>query len=482
MIAFLLNDEIHRIENLDPNTTVLNYLRLNLKRCGTKEGCASGDCGACTVAVGELEGDHIRYRNINACIALLPSLHGKQLVTVEDLKQGEQLHPVQQAMVDCHGSQCGFCTPGFVMSMFTLRKNKASPTREEVQEYLAGNLCRCTVYRPIIDAAVKMYEAPKQDQFSTQQAACIEQLKMIKQQSNISLQGNGNRYYAPTSSAELATLLLQYPDARLLAGGTDLSLEITQMLKEIAVLIYVGNVVEMAVVEETESSYKIGAAVPFSDCRQLIETDYPDFKELFERLGSMPIRNAGTFGGNIGNASPIADTPPGLIVVGAKVHLRRGDTQRVISVEDYFIDYKVTAQQESEFIEFVEIPKARPEYQFKMYKISKRIDDDIAAACAAFYLKIENGVVSDARIAFGGLAGIPKRASHCEAELSGKIWNESSLELAMKALDSDFKPLSDVRASAAYRMQVSKNLLHKCYLELIDCVENTRVTRYARNA
>lgn len=479
MITFLLNGEVHRVTNLDPNTTVLNYLRLHLNRCGSKEGCASGDCGACTVVVGELDGDRIRYRNVNACIALLPTLHGKQLITVEDLKQGEQLHPVQQAMVDCHGSQCGFCTPGFVMSMFAMRKNNPSPSRLEIEEYLAGNLCRCTGYRPIIDAAVKMYDAPMQDWFSAQEAGWVEQLRSIGQEDSVSLEGNGNRYYAPTSAVELATLLLKYPDARLLAGGTDLSLEITQMLKQLPTLIYVGNVVEMTSIEETDSSYKIGAAVPYSDCRHLIEADYPDFEEIFERLGSMPIRNVGTLGGNIGNASPIGDTPPGLIAMGAKVHLRRGNSERVISVEDYFIDYKVTAQQASEFIQFVEIPKANPAYQFKMYKISKRIDDDISATCAAFNLKIENGLVSDARIAFGGMAAIPKRASHCEAELTGKPWNEASVKSAMKALDKDFTPLTDVRASADYRMQVSKNLILKCYLELAGGLENTRVTHYA---
>ena len=479
MIKFLLNGDVHTVENLNPNTTVLAYLREHLRKTGTKEGCAAGDCGACTVVVGELDGDGIRYSHLMSCIALLPTLHGKQLITVEDLKHDGKLHPVQEAMVECHGSQCGFCTPGFIMSMFALRKNDPAPTRQRIEEELAGNLCRCTGYRPIIDAAVQMYDAPMDDQFSARESATVAQLKSINKQPDVGLEGDGCRYFAPTSSKELCGLLLQYPDAHLLAGGTDLGLEITQFLRELETIIYVGNVADMRAVEESESSYKIGAAGTYSECVHLIEQEYPDFAEIFERLGSTQVRNVGTIGGNVGNGSPIGDTPPALIALNARLYLRKGDSERVIPAEDYFVDYKVTALQESEFIHAIEIPKAQAGYSFKMYKISKRLDDDISASCGAFLLKIEQGKVADVRIAFGGLAGIPKRAGHCEQALAGQPWNQATIDQAKLALVQDFTPLSDVRASAAYRMQVSSSLLQRCFLEIEQPTVLTRVTHYA---
>ncbi len=479
MIKFLLNGDIHTVENLNPNTTVLSYLRENLHKTGTKEGCAAGDCGACTVVVGELDGEGIRYTHIMSCIALLPTLHGKQLITVEDLKHDGQLHPVQEAMVEYHGSQCGFCTPGFIMSMFALRKNHSAPTRQRIEEELAGNLCRCTGYRPIIDAAVQMYNAPMDDQFTARESETVAQLKSINTQADVSLEGNGYRYFAPTNSKQLSELLLQYPDAHLLAGGTDLGLEITQFLRELETIIYVGNVADMCTIEESDTSYKIGAAVTYTECVHLIEQEYPDFAEIFERLGSTQVRNVGTVGGNVGNASPIGDTPPALIALNAKVYLRKGDSERVIPAEDYFVDYKVAALQESEFIHAIEIPKAQPGYDFRMYKISKRLDDDISASCGAFLLKIEDGRVADVRISFGGLAGIPKRAGNCEKALAGQPWNQATIDQAKLALAQDFTPLTDVRASAAYRLQVSANLLQRCFLEIDQPTVLTRVTHYA---
>ncbi|MGI9292842.1 MAG: xanthine dehydrogenase small subunit [Pseudomonadales bacterium] len=480
MIKFLLNNEEHVIQDVDPNTSVLDYLREHLLRTGTKEGCASGDCGACTVVLGELDGQKIKYSAANSCIAPLGSLHGKQLITVEDLQDGGTLHPVQKAMVDCHGSQCGFCTPGFVMSMFAYRKSNAQPDRDSINEALGGNLCRCTGYRPIIDAAVQMYEPPLEDQFSTREAETVAALsKLNADKTSVELTGNGKKYFAPDNVQALADLLLQYPQAKLVVGGTDLSLEFTQFLREFEVLIYTGRVKELLEVKDGGDAIEIGAAVSYTDCKDVLIEQYPDLHELIERLGSRQIRNQGTVGGNVGNASPIGDMPPALIALDAQLVLRKGDASRVIPVADYFVSYKKTVQQSSEFIERIIVPKAKPDYLFRAYKISKRLEDDITATLGVFHVKLENGVVDYARIAFGGMAEIPKRATHCEEALQGQAWNQETIAAAMAALTDDFTPISDFRASADYRMQTSQNLLQRLYLETESSAGQVRVTHYA---
>ncbi|MEH6570177.1 MAG: xanthine dehydrogenase small subunit [Halioglobus sp.] len=478
MVRFLLNNELCSIEDIDPNTTVLDYLRELLNKVGTKEGCASGDCGACTVVLGELGDDDIRYSAINSCITPIGNLHGKQLITVEDLKAEGVMHPVQQAMVDCHGSQCGFCTPGFVMSMFAYRKNHGKPERDSIIEALGGNLCRCTGYKPIMDAAVQMFDPAAPDQFSAREQATVTMLTQIAtSQSPIHLAGKGKHYYSPTSSTELAKLLSANPEAKMVAGGTDLCLEITQFLREIDTLIYTGRVEEMLKITETTDSINIGAAVNYSDCKDILCREYPDLHELIERLGSRQIRNQGTLGGNVGNASPIGDMPPVLIALKAQLILRSESGSRTIDVEDYFVSYKVTSQQPGEFIESITIPKANKDYLFKAYKISKRLEDDISAVCGIFYLAINNGVVADASIAFGGMAEIPKRAGSCEQALINQPWSEATIASAMSALADDYAPISDFRASAAYRMQVSQNLLQRLFLETDGT--QARVTQYA---
>ncbi len=480
MIKFLLNNEPHTLQNIDPNTSVLDYLREHLLHTGTKEGCASGDCGACTVVLGELDDSKLKYLAVNACIAPLGSLHGKQLITVEHLKHGDKLHPVQQAMVDCHGSQCGFCTPGFVMSMFAYRKTNAEPDRDLIVEALGGNLCRCTGYRPIIDAAVQMYEPPLADQFTARAAETIQALKRINaDDAEIELEANGKKYFVPSNVQVLAELLLRHPQAKLVVGGTDLSLEFTQFLREFEVLIYTGRVKEMLAVNDVDDAIEIGAAVSYSDCQAALIAQYPDLHELIERLGSRQIRNQGTLGGNIGNASPIGDMPPVLIALDAQLVLRKGDSTRTIAVADYFVSYKKTVQQPSEFIERIIVPKARPGYLFKAYKISKRLEDDITATLGVFYIKLEDSVVTDARVAFGGMAEIPKRAASCEQALQGQRWTAETIAAAMAALDNDFSPISDFRASAEYRMQTSKNLLQRLYLETESSAGQVRVTHYA---
>lgn len=479
MIQFLLNRELRTEHALDPNVTVLNYLREHVGKTGTKEGCASGDCGACTVVVGELDGERVRYRTLNSCLTFVSSLHGKQLITVEDLKHQGKLHSVQQAMVDCHGSQCGFCTPGFIMSLFALQKNSSGYDKGQTMEALAGNLCRCTGYRPIIDAAEQACCQKQPDQFDAFESATVAQLQAIAPRETAELNSGDKRCLVPLTVADLADLYAANPEARLLAGGTDLALEVTQFHRELPVMIYVGHIEDMKRIEVTDKAIEIGAAAALSDCYEALSTEYPDFGELLHRFASLQIRNQGTLGGNIGNASPIGDAPPLLIALGAQIALRQGNTRRILPLQDYFLDYKVTARQEAEFIEKIIVPRKQANQAFRAYKVSKRLDDDISAVCAAFNLSIVDGVVTDARIAFGGMAAIPKRASACEAALVGSAWYPGVIERACEALGEDFTPLSDFRASKEYRLLTAQNLLRKFFLEQQSPEIETRVTAYA---
>ncbi|MQA53266.1 xanthine dehydrogenase small subunit [Pseudomonas piscis] len=483
MIQFLLNQELRSEHTLDPNLTVLDYLREHLGKPGTKEGCASGDCGACTVVVGELQvdargGESIRYRSLNSCLTFVSSLHGKQLISIEGLKHQGQLHSVQQAMVDCHGSQCGFCTPGFVMSLFALQKNSSQPDSHKAHEALAGNLCRCTGYRPILAAAEQACADERGDQFDARQAETIARLKAIAPQDTAELNSGDKRCLVPLTVADLADLYDAYPQARLLAGGTDLALEVTQFHRTLPVMIYVGNIAELKRIEHFEDRLEIGAATALTDCYDALRGEYPDFGELLQRFASLQIRNQGTLGGNIGNASPIGDSPPLLIALGAQIVLCKGQVRRTLALEDYFIDYRVTARQDSEFIEKIIVPRASAKRQFRAYKVSKRLDDDISAVCAAFNLRIVDGVIEEARIAFGGMAATPKRARHCEAILTGADWTQASIEQACAALAQDFTPLSDFRASKEYRLLSAQNLLRKYFIELHTPHIETRVTAH----
>lgn len=466
MITFLLNQTLKRESNISPNMTVLNYLRTELQKTGTKEGCGSGDCGACTVVLGEIVDGKLQYRSVNSCLTFVSSLHGKQLITVEDLKDKHALHPVQQALVDFHGSQCGYCTPGFIMSMFALSKNKPKANKEDVLESLAGNLCRCTGYRPIIDAAMSISgDKPLLDQFAELEQQTIAKLEKIESKTAPLVQGNLTSF-SPTSIDELADLYERHPQAKLVAGGTDLALEVTQFHREIETLINVTGVADMKTIRETDQDIVIGANLPISDCYASLAKYYPDFGHLLHRFASLQVRNQGTIGGNVANASPIGDTPPLLIALNARLKLRKGQQTREVAIDEYFINYKVTMQQESEFIEQIIIPKPNNSQQyFNAYKLSKRIDDDISAVCGAFNLTIENEVVVEARIAFGGMAATPKRAALCEKALQGQAWNKANVEVAINELDKDFEPLSDFRASKEYRSKTACNMLLRFFLE-----------------
>ncbi|WNC72681.1 xanthine dehydrogenase small subunit [Thalassotalea psychrophila] len=481
-VRFLLNNDVVTIENIDPNLTVLQYLREIEFNTGTKEGCASGDCGACTVVLAELDrenADQLNYISINSCITFVGNLHGKQLITVEDLKDGAKLHHAQQTLVDNHGTQCGFCTPGFVMSSFALHKHNKKPTRAQVLEALAGNLCRCTGYRSIIEAAITSSEGVEEDSFAKHYQETVTTLTDLQKLPAPTLTGNGHNFIAPKNIDELAYELKSEPSSTLVAGGTDLALSVTQNLATIDKLVYVGNVEELTTIQETETEIIIGSALPYSKFIDTLHHYYPDLGDMIERIGSKQVRNNGTLGGNIGNASPIGDMPPALIALGATMTLHVNGVERTILVEDYFVDYKKTVLKPSEFIKSVQIPKPIAGQTLKLYKISKRIDDDISAVLAAIFIEQQGQVITNIRMAFGGMAAIPKRAPAAEAVLQGNTFTKDSVVQAKAALATDFQPMSDVRASDKYRMRVAQNLIEKCYLELQSKVIETRVVNYA---
>ena len=467
-VRFILAGRVEEVESCDPTLTVLDYLREKKGLKGTKEGCAEGDCGACTVVLGELHENGIRYRAVNSCIQFLPTLDGKQLITVEDIgKAGTQLHAVQQAMVDQHGSQCGFCTPGFVMSLFSMFHTQPDKdiTRQEIDLGLAGNLCRCTGYAPIVRAAQQSLHSDRNDQFTTDEKYTAELLNTIQPSASLEITHNQRRYYAPRSNDELSHLLQENPEAIMVAGATDVGLWVNKQLRVLDTVIYLGSVHELKQIEDDGTNLHIGAAVSYTDSMQAIASYYPAFLPLMERIGAAQVRNAGTVGGNIANGSPIGDMPPGLIAAGASLVLRGPDGQRMIKLEDFFIGYGKQDLRAGEFVEQIHLPKAQKGQIFDIYKISKRIEQDISAVCGAFSIQIEAGTIMDARICFGGMAETPKRASRCEAALKGRKWDQQSIEFAMQALAEDYSPISDMRASAGYRLQVAQNLLQRFYLE-----------------
>ena len=475
-VRFVLDGELIELENVDPTRTVLQFLREDLCKTGTKEGCAEGDCGACTVVIAEINGagDDLDVRAINSCIQFLPTLDGKELITVESLtRAGDDLHPVQRAMVEHHGSQCGFCTPGFVMSLFALYKCNPKPTRREIDDALAGNLCRCTGYRPIVAAAQAMYEESSDiDNWLRQPSGNakapkerLRRLQSLQRSASLEVSNGARTFHAPKSADELAALLHINPDAVILAGGTDVGLWVTKQHRVLDTVLYTGNVRELRELKVTKKDIKIGAAVSLSDAANVIVEHYPFLDELFLRFASPPIRNAGTLGGNVANGSPIGDSMPALMVAGTTLVLRSSKGSREVALEDFYHDYMVNDLKSGEFLESLVLPLAESGAELRSYKISKRFDQDISAACAAFMLRLDGDRVADIRIAYGGMAATICRAPHCEKALAGKPWTEKSIAQAMEALATDFAPISDMRASAEYRLRVAQNFLRRLFLE-----------------
>ncbi|HEX2791526.1 MAG TPA: xanthine dehydrogenase small subunit [Steroidobacteraceae bacterium] len=466
-VRFLLDGEVVSAPDLPPTMTVLEYLREVAHRTGTKEGCAEGDCGACTVVLGELTADGARvgYRAVNSCIRLLPTIDGQELVTVESLQARDgALHPVQQAMVDHHASQCGFCTPGFVMSLFALYLQSESPPREQVLEALSGNLCRCTGYRPIIDAAMRMGAYPAPANWSREAAhssSHLAALRALRRTQALKFAG----FCAPRSSDELATALEADPDAVLLAGGTDIGLWVTQLLRDLTSIIYIGEVAELKRIRSDAVGITISAAVPLTEGWAAIVAAYPQLAELAQRFGSPPVRNSGTLCGNIANGSPIGDAMPALIALGAQIELRRGSHTRQLPLERFYLGYQRKDLARGEFVVSVTVPAPRAGQRLASYKLSKRIDQDISAVCAAFVVERQGARIVAARVAFGGLAAIPARAHATENALIGKPWSIDTIESAAAALAEDFQPLTDLRASSSYRLQAAGNLLRRFYFE-----------------
>jgi len=500
-VRFALDGDIVTLDDVDPTRTVLQYLREDLGRTGTKEGCAEGDCGACTVVVGELKNGSVRFRAINSCIQFVPTLDGKELITVESLRgDNGALHPVQQALVDCHGSQCGFCTPGFVMSLFALYKSADRPSRRDINDALAGNLCRCTGYRPIVDAGCRMYEygdtagtkhehwmncsfsSPADGEPSASEREMIERLRAIQRRGTLFLTHGNRTYFAPSSLADLAALREAHPDARVLAGGTDVGLWVTKQQRELSTVIYLGNVTELQRIKATQDALNVGAAVSLTDAFAALVAHYPKLDEVCRRFASPPIRNAGTLGGNIANGSPIGDSMPVLMALGATLTLRRGAHTRDLPLDEFYVAYQKTALEAGEFLERVNIPLRDADAIVRSYKISKRFDQDISAVCAGYCLHVSDGVVRDARIAHGGLAAMPKRAPHCERALVGKPWTDETVRGAMSALDRDYAPLTDMRASAGYRRSITKNLLWRLFIETTNPRIATNVFELAESA
>ena len=466
-IQFHFRGGIRRIEGLAATRTVLQWLREDVLATGTKEGCAEGDCGACTVVIGERDDaapGGVRLAAVNACIQFLPTLDGKALFTVEDLAQKDTLHPVQQAMVDHHGSQCGFCTPGIVMSLWADYENRPAPqTREHTQGVLSGNLCRCTGYRPILDAAEAARAEPRVE---IDRAALRTSLDALAALPPLEYEAAGTRFFAPRSIAELAACYAAHPQARLLAGSTDVGLWVTKQLRELPELIHLGAVQELRAIERTPDHLSIGAGVTLSDAFAALVEAMPDWRELGDRFASMPIRNAGTLGGNIANGSPIGDSMPGLIALGGIVVLQQGAVVRELPLEDFYLAYQRNALQPGEFVRAVRVPlNAASPTHFRTWKVSKRADQDISAVCAGVAVTLTEGVVDFARIAFGGMAATPSRALQCEAALAGKPWSADTVRDAMNALDADFAPLTYMRASAEYRKTAARNLLWRFWLE-----------------
>ncbi len=463
-LRILLNDAPLSIRDCGATDTLLDYLRLSRRLTGTKEGCAEGDCGACTVLVGRLLHGRLVYEPVNACIRLLASCHGCHIVTIEHLRgQDGALHPVQQAMVEHHASQCGFCTPGIVMALYALWMENPAPSVTEIETALQGNLCRCTGYEPIVRAAKAAAQAGGQAMDAlAQERETVKAALAEMRGARVETRRGDSRAIIPADTDDLAQLLLGHPKPTLVAGATDVGLWVTKALRDISPAIFIAHL--MKDIDETADDIRIGAGVTYSEAEPLIARHFPEALDYWLRIGGWQVRNAGTIGGNIANGSPIGETPPLLIALGARIVLRKGGNRREIALENYFIDYGRQDRAPGEFVESIIIPRPRGQ-KIAAYKVSKRAHSDISAVAAGFCLSVEDGIITQARVAFGGMSGIPKRAAQAEAALTGQPFAEAAFEAAARAVAGDFTPLSDWRASADYRQLVAANLFRRFWAE-----------------
>ena len=474
-IRFYYQGQLREVRGAAPTQTILQHVREELHCTGTKEGCAEGDCGACTVVIGSLENGQLQMKAVNSCIQFMPTLDGKALFSVEDLQQDNgALHPVQQALVDCHGSQCGFCTPGFAMSLWGmyLKQEGQVPSRCQIDNALSGNLCRCTGYRPIVAAARRMMELPA---VAFDRVALTGQLAALRrdgpEHGAASYTAGARTFYSPRTLDQLVALRAAHPAALLLAGSTDIGLWVTKQMRELPDLIYLGNVDALNTVCERDGVLEIGAGVTLDDAYRAVCAHYPDLADIWQRFASLPIRNAGTLGGNVANGSPIGDSMPWMIALGSEVVLRGPGGERTLALEDLYLGYQHKDLRPDEFVRAVRVPLPRAGVVLRTYKLAKRFDQDISAVCAAFAFVFDanadgdGNVIASARIAFGGMAATPKRAARTEAWLAGRAWTEHTVTAAMAALADDYAPLSDMRASSGYRMQTAQNLLRRFWYE-----------------
>ncbi len=472
-VRFVLDGRIVEAVGVRRTTTVLDYLRETLHRTGTKEGCAEGDCGACVVMVGELNanGDAIEYRAVNSCIQLLPSLDGKSVKTVESLKNPDgSLHPVQQEMIACHGSQCGFCTPGIVMSLVNLVQKNDAPSRLQITDSLSGNLCRCTGYKPIIDSAQKACQ--HKNRLKLQDSADLPLLQEIARAKTptVTLDGEilvqpvlrtrkGNEFVSPATVAEVADYLLKHPQTTLLAGSTEIGLQVNKQFTRPEHIMYLGNVTELCVVNDSPKAWRIGAMVSLEAVLELVRDAYPDFAEVLRRFGSPPIRSTATLAGNIANGSPIGDSMPCLMALSATLLLRRGDKTRQVALDQFYTGQKKNILQAGEFIEAIDLPKPQPGQVFRAHKVSKRFEQDISATCAAMSYRLQAGNLADVRLAYNGLAPSPCRAPKLEAVLQGKAPEQVQAAELDAAIGASFTARDGLRATWAYRSLVARNLV-----------------------
>ena len=463
-VRFVLDGTVVEVGSQHFNTTVLDYLREHLHRTGTKEGCAEGDCGACVVLIGELntDGTAIAYAGVNSCLQLVPTLDGKSVKTVESLQRANgQLHPVQQAMAESHGTQCGFCTPGIVMSLTGLLQTVSRPTRTQINDALSGNLCRCTGYKPIIDATLKASVAPTEQLRLDDRAdlKLLQQLRLASEQAAVLQSEQGRTFFAPKSVAALADYLLQHPQATLLAGSTEIGLQVNKNFAHPQDIVYLGQVSELRTIEDDAKRWRIGAQVSLTTVLELVNDAYPDFAEVLRRFGSPPIRSTATLAGNIANGSPIGDSMPCLLALGATLLLRRGEATRTLDLSEFYTGQKKNALQSGEFIEAIDLPKPSPGKVFRAHKVSKRFEQDISATCCAMTYQLVDGKFTQVRLAYNGLAPSPCRAPKLEALIEGRTPDAVSASELDQAIASSFTARDGLRASWQYRSLLARNLV-----------------------